>query len=89
MKTIQLTGDSVDLHPARVNKSLAKVIIHLTSTRFVVVMTAVAFLIEYAGLLINNNNLVAYGGLTFLISFIPFAIRETLKSSKPANQKNV
>jgi hypothetical protein len=89
MKTIQLTANSVNSHQARVNKSLAKVIIHLSSMQFVMAMTIVAFLVMYLGLLTDRNNMVAYGALTFLVSFAPFAVRETLKSINPANQKNV
>jgi hypothetical protein len=89
MKTIQLNAPAVSSHQARVNKSLAKVIIYLTSMQFVIAMTVVAFAIMYVGLLTDRDSLVAYGTLTFLASFAPYAIRDTFKSSNPANQKNV
>lgn len=59
-----------------VKKRLIKVIICLTSQKFITFAAVIGCLIEYIGVLIDDHT-IAYGAIVFLIGFTPWSWRQT------------
>ena len=70
-----------------VKKSLIKVIIFLTSPNFFTFATVIANIICWWGNIIDDNEMVVWGGVVFLAGFIPWAWRETSRDMR--NPKRV
>lgn len=66
-------------HKLRVKKYLIKGIIYLTSDKFSIFVDVIAALVSYMGILIDDNLIIAYGAIIFLIGFTPWAMRETAR----------
>jgi len=60
-----------------VKKQLIKVIIYLTSGKFLTFAAVIGCLIEYVGVLVDDEKLIAYGAIAFLIGFTPWSWRQT------------
>lgn len=82
MNQIQTLRAVSEPQNSTVKKSLIRVIIFLTSTKFNTFVSVIAFLICFWGNLIDNPRTVGWGGLVFLIGFAPWAWRETLRSMR-------
>lgn len=67
---------------SKVKKLLIKIIIYLISEKFSIFAGAIAALIEWHGVCSDNKHMTACGGIVFLIGFIPWAIRETLRDTR-------
>ncbi len=65
-----------------VKKSLIKVIIFLTSPNFFTFATVIANIICWWGNIIDNMELVGWGGIIFLAGFTPWAWRETARDMR-------
>ena len=63
----------------RVKKYLIRGIICLTSDKFSTFVGVIAGLMSYIGVILDDNHLIAYGGIAFLIGFMPWATRQTLR----------
>lgn len=79
MKVTQTLPAPAELCRPRVKKLLIKVIIHLTSEKFSIFVTAIAALIAWWGVCVDSERVTAYGGLVFIIGFTPWAIRSTFR----------
>lgn len=79
MKATQTLPVPALSYKPKVKIYLIKGIIYLTSEKFSIFVLVIATLIEYIGLLLDNDRVIAYGGLVFLIGFTPWAIRETVR----------
>ena len=66
----------------RVKKLLTKGIIYLTLQNFSIFVSGIAALISYIGVLLDDEHLIAYGGIVFLVGFTPWSIRETLRDMR-------
>lgn len=62
-----------------VKKSLIKIIIFLTSSNFFIFASVIANIIGWWGNIIDNMEMVGWGGIIFLIGFTPWAWRETAR----------
>ena len=63
----------------RVKKLLIRGVIYLTSEKFSIFVTAIAALICWAGVCIDDEHVIGYGGIVFLVGFTPWCIRQTLR----------
>lgn len=79
MKTVTALPAPALSYKPRVKKLLIGGIIHLTSDKFSIFVGVIAALMSYIGVLLDDNNLIAYGAITFLIGFTPWAWRETAR----------
>lgn len=79
MKTVTALPAPALSYKPRVKKLLIRGIIHLTSDKFSIFVGVIAALMSYIGVLLDDNNLIAYGAITFLIGFTPWAMRETAR----------
>lgn len=79
MKTVTALPAPALSYKPRVKKLLIRGIIHLTSDKFSIFVGVIAALMSYIGVLLDDNNLIAYGAITFLIGFAPWAMRETAR----------
>lgn len=79
MKTVTALPAPALSYKPRVKELLIRGIIYLTSDKFSIFVGVIAALIEYIGILLDDNNLIAYGAITFLIGFTPWAMRETAR----------
>ena len=79
MKATQTLPVPALSHKPKVKNYLIKGIIYLTSEKFSIFVLVIAALIEYIGVLLDDEHLIAYGGIVFLVGFTPWAIRETLR----------
>lgn len=68
--------------PQRVKKLLTRGIIYLTSEKFSIFVTAIAALICWAGVCIDDDHVIGYVGIVFLAGFTPWAIRQTLREMR-------
>lgn len=66
-------------YKSRVKKLLIMGIIYLTSDKFSTFVGVIAGLMSYIGVILDDNLLIAYGGIAFLIGFMPWATRQTLR----------
>lgn len=74
MKTAALVAPALSYKP-RVKKLLARGIIYLTSKNFTIFVGVIVALMSYAGVLFNDNLLIGYGTVAFLLGFLPWATR--------------
>lgn len=79
MKTVTALPAPALSYKPRVKKLLIIGIIYLTSDKFSIFVGVIAALMSYIGVLLDDNNLIAYGAITFLIGFTPWAWRETAR----------
>lgn len=79
MKTTTALPVSALAHKPRVKIYLIKGIICLTSKNFCIFASIAAALMEYVGVLLDDNYIIAYGAIIFLIGFTPWAMRETAR----------
>lgn len=79
MKTVTALPAPALSYKPRVRKLLIKGIVYLTSDKFSIFVGVIAALMSYIGALLDDNNLIAYGAITFLIGFTPWAWRETAR----------
>lgn len=79
MKTVTALPAPALSYKPRVKKLLIKGIVYLTSDKFSIFVGVIAALMSYIGALLDDNNLIAYGAITFLIGFTPWAWRETAR----------
>lgn len=76
--TTALPAPALSYKP-RVKKFLIRGIIYLTSDKFCIFVDVIAALVSYMGILIDDNLIIAYGAIIFLIGFTPWAMRETAR----------
>lgn len=74
MKTTSLPALALSYKP-RVKKLLAIGVICLTSDKFSTFVGVIAGLMSYAGVLFNDNLLLGYGTVAFLLGFLPWATK--------------
>lgn len=67
----------VTRRPQSAKKLLISVIIHLTSKKFFTFVAVISLLIEYVGVLVDDDHLIAYGAIVFLTGFLPWSWRQT------------
>lgn len=79
MKATQTLQVPALSYKPQVNNYLIKGIIYLTSEKFCTFVSVIAALIEYIGMILDNERVIAYGGIVFLIGSIPWAIRQTFR----------
>lgn len=79
MKTVTALPAPALSYKPRVKKLLIRGIIYLTSKKFSIFVTIIAALICWAGVCIENDRVTGYGGIAFLIGFIPWSIRQTIR----------
>ena len=82
MKTATTLPAPALSYKPRVKKFLTKGIIHLTSQKFSIFVTGIAAMISYIGVILDDDHLIAYGGIVFLIGFTTWSIREILRDTK-------
>lgn len=76
--TTALPAPALSYKP-RVKKLLIRGIIYLASDKFSIFVGVIAALMSYIGVLLDDNYIIAYGAITFLIGFTPWAMRETAR----------
>ena len=79
MKTATTLPAPALSYKPRVKKHLMRGIIYLTSDKFSTFVGVIAGLMSYIGVILDDNLLIAYGGIAFLIGFTPWATRQTLR----------
>lgn len=79
MKSITAIPAPVVNRRQSVKKQPTKVIIHLTSEKFFTFAAIIGCLIEYVGVLIDDEHIIAYGAIVFLIGFTPWSWRQTCR----------
>jgi len=79
MKTVTALPAPALSYKLRVKKLLIRGIIYLTSDKFSIFVGVIAALMSYIGVLLDDNYIIAYGAITFLIGFTPWAMRETAR----------
>ena len=79
MKTVTALPAPALSYKPRVKKLLIKGIIYLTSEKLFTFASVIAGLMSYIGVILDDNLLIAYGGIAFLIGFMPWATRQTLR----------
>lgn len=79
MKAITAIPAPVVNRRQSVKKQLIKVIICLTSEKLFTFATVISFLIEYIGVLLDNEHIIAYGAIMLLIGFMPWSWRHTCR----------
>lgn len=79
MKAITTLPAPATVRQPRVKKLLIKGVIYLTSEKFSIFVTAIAALICWVGVCIEDNHVIAYGGIAFLAGFTPWAFRSVLR----------
>lgn len=79
MKAVTALPTQAAYRRRSVKKLLIKVIIRLTSEKFFIFAAVIGCLVSYLGLLIDNDHIIAYGALVFLIGFTPWSIRQTCR----------
>lgn len=77
MKAITAIPAPVTYRRQSVKKLLIKVIICLTSEKFFTFAAVIGCLIEFVGVLADDEYIVAYGAIAFLIGFTPWSWRQT------------
>lgn len=77
MKAITAIPAPVTYRRQSVKKLLIKVIICLTSEKFFTFAAVIGCLIEYIGVLIEDDYLIVAGAVVFLIGFTPWSWRQT------------
>lgn len=77
MKVITVIPAPVVSRRQSVKKQLIKVIIRLTSQKFLTFAAVISCLIEYIGVLIDDEHTIAYGAIVFMIGFTPWSWRQT------------
>lgn len=77
MKAISTIPTAEVYRSQSVKKLLIKVIIYLTSQKFFTFAAVIGCLIEYIGVLIDDEHIIAYGAIVFLIGFTPWSWRQT------------
>lgn len=82
MKAITTLPAPASVRQLRVKKLLAKGIICLTSKKFCTFVTAIAALICWAGVCIDDEHVIGYGGIVFLVGFTPWSTRQTLREMR-------
>lgn len=75
MKTVKALPASALSHKPRVKNSLLEVLFtsHRKNSIFA---TAIAALISYIGALFDDNNIIVFGGITFLVGVTAWSMRE-------------
>jgi len=79
MKTATTLPAPALSYKPRVKKHLMRGVIYLTSDKFSTFVGVIAGLMSYFGVILDDNHLIAYGGIAFLIGFMPWATRQTLR----------
>lgn len=79
MKTATALPAPALSYKPRVKKHLIRGVIYLTSDKFSIFVGVIAALMSYIGAILDDNLLIAYGGIAFLIGFTPWATRQTLR----------
>lgn len=79
MKTVTALPAPALSHKPGVKRFLIRVVIYLTSDKFTIFVGVIAALMAYIGVLLDDNNLIAYGARAFLIGLTPWAWRETAR----------
>lgn len=79
MKTATTLPAPALSYKPRVKKHLIRGIVYLTSDKFSTFVGVIAGLMSYIGVILDDNLLIAYGGIAFLIGFTPWATRQTLR----------
>lgn len=75
MKTATTLPAPALSYKPRVKKLLARGVIYLTSKNFTIFVGVIVALMSYAGVLFNDNLLIGYGTVAFLLGFLPWATR--------------
>lgn len=79
MKTATALPAPALSYKPRVKRCLIRGIIYLTSDKFSTFVGVIAALMSYIGVILDDNHLIAYGGIAFLIGFTLWATRQTLR----------
>lgn len=79
MKTATALPAPALSYKPRVKKRLIRGIIYLTSGKFSTFVGVITALMSYIGVILDDNLLIAYGAIIFLIGFTPWAMRETAR----------
>lgn len=87
MKTALTIQAQKKAHKLSVSKSPIKTIIFLTSSNFFTFVSVMANIICWWGNIIDDNEMVVWGGVVFLAGLIPWAWRETSRDMR--NPKRV
>ena len=82
MKTVTVLPVPTLPYKSKVKQFLTAGIIYLISQNFSIFATVIAALIEYIGVLLDNEHIVTYGAIVFLIGLTPWSIRETSRDLK-------
>lgn len=79
MKTATALPAPALSYKPRVKKLLIRGAIYLTSDKFSTFVGVISALMSYIGALLDNNHIIGYGGIAFLVGFTPWATRQTLR----------
>ncbi len=79
MKTITAFPPPALSYKPRVKKLLIKGVIYLTSDKFSTFAGVIAALMSYIGVLLDDNHIIAYGAIVWLIGFMPWAFRQSAR----------
>ena len=79
MKTATALPAPALSYKPRVKKHLIRGVIYLTSDKLCIFVGVIAGLMSYIGVILDDNHLIAYGVIAFLIGFMPWATRQTLR----------
>lgn len=79
MKAITaITAPVVSRRPS-VKRLLIRVIICLTSENLFIFASVISCLVSFAGILLDNDRILASGAIVFLVGFAPWGIRRTCR----------
>lgn len=79
MKTVSASQAPAMPYNPMVKKHLIKGVIYLTSNKFSIFVGVIAALMCYIGVLLDDTNTIAFGGIEFIVGFTPWAIRQSLR----------
>ena len=82
MKTTLTLQAPTNVRKLSVKKLPIKVIIFLTSSDFFIFVSVIANIICWWGNIVDNMQMVGWGGLLFLTGFTPWAWRETVRNMR-------
>lgn len=82
MKTVTTFPPPALSFRPRVKKLLITGIIHLTSDKFSIFVDTIAALTCWMGMCRDNDRIIGFGGIMFLIGFTPWALRITLREMR-------
>lgn len=82
MKTVTTLPAPALSYKPRVKKYLIRGIIFLTSQKFSIFVCAIAALMSYIGVLLDDTHIIGYGGIVFLAGFMPWAFRQSARDTR-------